>query len=114
MAAQFVISDFVPYLAFVTTLQGVRQKMEGLRDFMMVFAHKMFELESHKQRAKERASGLQSDGTTTYVPDFVDLLLQAPLEDGDILPDKNLNQNLLVRTFSPSVRLRVIQMNAHC
>ncbi|KAG0575549.1 hypothetical protein KC19_5G012000 [Ceratodon purpureus] len=79
-----VISDFVPYLSFVTRLQGYAAKFAKVRDFSEKLTEKIFDLDSHRQRYKERKDD------ASYVPDLEDVLLETPLDDGRHLPDKDL------------------------
>lgn len=83
----FIISDSVPYLGFVTKLQGWPKKFEELQYFINGFADKMFELEKHRQGATERQKGGNDEA---YVPDMVDVLLQTPLDSGQIIADESL------------------------
>jgi hypothetical protein len=53
-------------------------------------AGRMLEIEKHREDAKERR------GDESYVPDFVDLLLRTPLENGKALPHRNLILILMV------------------
>jgi hypothetical protein len=53
-----------------------------------------FEVEKHRQRAEERKKGHIDED---YVPDFVDVLLEAPLENGNPLPTSDLILVLMVR-----------------
>lgn len=86
----FVISDYVPSLNFVTKLQGLHSKLEKIRDFREKLAGPLIDIEGHKKRALER--GNDED----YVPDFVDVLLAAPLEDGNLPSDRTVTLLVLV------------------
>lgn len=90
----FIISDYVPWLSFITKLQGWHSKFEDLRDFKDKVTTKLFEVEKHRQRAEERKKGHIDED---YVPDFVDVLLEAPLENGNPLPTSDLILVLMVR-----------------
>ncbi|KAG0591956.1 hypothetical protein KC19_1G214100 [Ceratodon purpureus] len=81
----FIISDYVPYLRFVTKLQGWEKKCESLRALYAGVIERAFEIEKHRQRAKDRVDD------ENFVPDFVDVLLQTPLKNGEMLPDQNIN-----------------------
>lgn len=103
LSGAFIISDFVPYLAFLTKWQGWQKKMEDLRDCTYDIADRMLEIKKHRERAKEQTtSGEHND----HVPNFLDVLLQTPLEDGQVLPDKNLTMVLMVRTLISSQTFR--------
>ena len=45
---------------------------------------KAFDLEGHKKRSKERGDD------PNYVPDFVDVMLEAPFENGKPLPERDI------------------------
>lgn len=90
LSGAFIISDFVPYLGFVTKWQGWQVKMKALRECIYSFGSRMMDIDLHRQRALNPPE-------ENYVPDFVDVLLQTPLEDGGILQDKNLIMVLMVR-----------------
>jgi len=94
-----IISDFVPSLSFITKLQGWPKKLEALQEWTYAMAAGMSDIEKHRQRA-ELGNGALTD--ENYVPDFLDRLLQTPLDDGKILPDKNL---ILVMFFVRSLHL---------
>ena len=85
-----VISDFVPYLSFVTKLQGHVAKFAKIVDFSEKLTEKIFDFDSHRQRYKERKND------PSYVPDLEDVLLETPLDDGRHLPDKDLLKILQV------------------
>lgn len=90
----FIISDYIPYLGFITELQGWRKTFERIRDWTYDVAKGLLEIEKHKQRAKEGTDD-------SYVPDFLDLLLRTPLADGKTLPEKNLAQVILIVSVLP-------------
>jgi hypothetical protein len=71
-----VISDYVPCLRFITRLQGWEAYLLGLQRRGRQMVVKIIDVEKHKQRAVDVAK----DGS--YVPDMVDVLLKAPLDDG--------------------------------
>lgn len=79
-----VISDFVPYLSFVTRLQGHAAKFAKVRDFSVKLTEKIFDLDNHRQLYKERRND------PNYVPDLEDVILETPLDDGMFLPDKDI------------------------
>jgi hypothetical protein len=71
-----VISKYIPCLRFITRLQGWEAYLLGLRRREREMVVKIIEVEKHKQRVVDVAK----DGS--YVPDIVDVLLKAPLDDG--------------------------------
>lgn len=92
-----VISDFIPYLSPLTRLQGYNRIFKGIRDDAVRIGGKMLEVEKHRERAKQRGSNDHSQ----YVPDFVDMLSEEPLDGGKPLPDEQLTLVLLVRIKHP-------------
>ena len=91
-----IISDFIPNLTFLTKLQGYNRIFKGIRDDAVRIGGKMLEVEKHRERAKERqGSNVDQD---QYVPDFVDMLSEEPLDDGKPLPNEQLTLVVLVRT----------------
>jgi hypothetical protein len=87
-----IISDYVPQLSFVTQLQGWVPYLTDLRNRGRAVIGKIIEVEKHK----ERAAHITADKDENYVPDFVDVLLQTPVEDGKPLPDADIASLLLV------------------
>ncbi|KAG0606757.1 hypothetical protein M758_9G164800 [Ceratodon purpureus] len=79
-----VISDFVPYLSFVTRLQGHATKFAEVRDFSVKLTEKIFDLDNHRKLYKQRRND------PNYVPDLEDVILETPLDDGTVLPDKDI------------------------
>lgn len=61
----------------------------------MALAKKIFEVEKHREQAKRRL--LEHNTDKDYVLDFVDVLLVAPLEDGQPLPEHDTTTILVVR-----------------
>ena len=94
----FIISDYVPWLSFVTKLQGWHSEFEDIRQCQFSFLNVMCELEKHREQAKVRLEKNDED----YVPDFVDLLSAISQEDGKTLPDNEILLNLNVRTWPDS------------
>ena len=89
-----VISDFIPNLTFLTKLQGYNKIFKGIHDEAIRIGGKMMEVKKHREQAKERKSlGNQDE----YVPDFVDMLSEEPLDGGKPLPDDQVTLVLLVR-----------------
>jgi len=83
-AGTFIISDYVPYLSFITKLQGWQKTFEETRDLKDRVGKKICDIEGHKERAKERGNNNKD-----YVPDFVDVLLTSSFDDGQP-PSDNL------------------------
>jgi cytochrome P450 len=78
-----IISDYVPSLSFITKLQGWEPYLLEIQKRGRAIAHKVIDVESHRQRV-------------TDVPDFVDVLLKAPLDDaGKPLSDGEIMSLLL-------------------
>ncbi|KAG0623062.1 hypothetical protein M758_3G146400 [Ceratodon purpureus] len=78
-----VISDYVPWLRFFSeTMQGWRSKMEAYRDREMSLFGKILELEKHRKRAAK------GEADASYIPDFVDVMMEAPVDNGKVLEDK--------------------------
>jgi hypothetical protein len=59
---------------------------------MALFA-KMLELEKRRQRAALK------EGDESYVPDFVDVMLAAPVDDGKVFGDKYIIRQTVVRSI---------------
>lgn len=79
-----IISDYVPSLSFITKLQGWEPYLLEIQKRGRAIVHKVIDVESHRQRV-------------TDVPDFVDVLLKAPLDDaGKPLSDGEIMSLLLV------------------
>jgi hypothetical protein len=91
-AGAFFISDFIPYLLFVEKLRGTIKKLEAIRGFLRRVLGKVFEVEKHRQRA------LENGQDANYVPDFVDVLLKTPLDDGEQFTDGEIISILSVRS----------------
>lgn len=85
----FIIDDYIPYLSFITTLQGWIPRLKEIRQFSDDIGAKLADLDKHRQRAQDRKIG------EDYVPDFVDVLLTAKMEDGKPLPDMNIKMILM-------------------
>ncbi|XP_073393579.1 cytochrome P450 76C1 isoform X2 [Physcomitrium patens] len=79
-----VISDFVPYLSFITKLQGHASKFSKIRDVSDKLTADFFDLDSHRNNYKK----MKND--PSYVPDFEDVLMETPFENGTNLPDQDL------------------------
>jgi hypothetical protein len=93
-AGAFIISDYVPYLSFITKLQGWQKTFEESRDLRDRVSKKICDIEGHKERAKERGNNDKD-----YVPDFVDVLLTTPFDDGQPLSDKLVSILVTVSMF---------------
>lgn len=100
--SKFVISDYVPWLSFVPRLQGLYAAFEEFSNFRKGVTCRIFEVEKHRERAKERQH-LHKEGLTNYVPDFVDLLLASPQDNMDLLSDQDLVAFLTVTTSHISI-----------
>jgi hypothetical protein len=87
-----IISDYVPQLSFITKLQGWVPYLTDLRNSGKAVIGKIIEVEKHK----ERAAHMAADKDENYVPDFVDVLLKTPVDDGKPLPDADIASLLLV------------------
>ena len=86
-----IISDYVPSLSFIPRLQGWHSYLVELQRRGREIVHKVIEVEKHRQRVKDES----------YVPDFVDVLLKAPLDDaGKPLSDGEIMSLLLVTSIS--------------
>lgn len=84
-----IISDYVPSLTFITKWQGWEPYLLGLQRRGREIAHKVIEVDKHRQRT----AGEQDEN---FVPDFVDVLLKAPLDDdGKPLSDGEIMSLLL-------------------
>lgn len=94
----FVISDYVPWLSFFTRLQGLHSKFEDVRNRIQTLGAKMVALERHRESAKERELQQQENHEDAdYVPDFVDMLMNEPLDHGKVYADRDLISFITVR-----------------
>jgi hypothetical protein len=96
----FVISDFVAWLSFFTRLQGYHSRFEDVHNRKQTIGAKMVALEKHKESAKKRELLQQQENheeEADYVPDFVDLLMNAPLDHGKLYADRDLVSLITVR-----------------
>ena len=89
-----LISDYIPWLSVVTAMQGHRAKMEAHRRNAYTLGVKLQEVEKHRQRAAQR----QLNSDPDYIPDFVDTMLNSPLHNGNVLPDRQISMIVLVRS----------------
>ena len=94
-AGAFFISDFIPYLFFVEKLRGTITKLEEIRAFLRRIVGRIFEVEKHRQRIQAR------EQDANYVPDFVDVLLRTPLDNGELFTDGEIISVLSVRSSDP-------------
>jgi cytochrome P450 len=80
-AGDVVLSDFIPYMAFLTKLQGKPKLYRKTRDIVLEMMRKMVNFDERKK--------LHDEGGSTGKPeDFVDVLLSSTLADGETrLPD---------------------------
>jgi len=85
-----IISDYVPSLSFITKWQGWEPYLLELQRRGREIVHKVIEVDKHRQRAA-------GEKDKNHVPDFVDVLLKAPLDDnGKPLSDGEIMSLLLV------------------
>lgn len=85
-----IISDYVPWLKFFSeTVQGWRARIQAFERKEMALFVKMIDLDERRQRAAERRDD------ESYVPDFVDVMLGAPLDDGNVLEDEFIIKQVL-------------------
>ena len=106
-AGTFIISDYVPYLSFITKLQGWQKTLEETRDLRDRVSMKICDIEGHKERAKERGNNDKD-----YVPDFVDVLLAASFDDGQPLSDNLVTILVTVSMFITI--LDIAKLCLHC
>ena len=91
-----IISDYVPWLKFFSeTVQGWRARIQAFERKEMALFVKMIDLDERRERAAERRDD------ESYVPDFVDVMLGAPLDDGNVLEDEFIIKQVLVRITPP-------------
>lgn len=83
--SMFVISDYIPSLSFVPKWQGIYKKFEEVQKLKKVTLRKMFELDRHREIAKER----QQCDDKEHVADFVDVLVATHI-DGKTLSDNDI------------------------
>ncbi len=71
----FIISDYIPYLKWVTKLQGIDTSLQALRNQISNFVTKI--MDEHRTTPSTPNSNIED------VPkDFVDVLFTMPQEDG--------------------------------
>jgi hypothetical protein len=75
--AIFVISDYIPFLGFITRLQGTKEKMQNIADRIHKKLDEILDLKGREQRRKNL-----TQEETNCEKDFVDLLLETPSHDG--------------------------------
>ena len=95
----FVISDFVPWLSLFARLQGYHSRFQDVRNRVQTLGAKMVALEKHRENAKKRELQQQEnhEEEADYLPDFVDLLMNAPLDHGKLYADRDLVGLITVR-----------------
>lgn len=86
-AGTFVISDFIPSLTFIAKLQGLPKRFRESHESAKAQMESVLDVEEHRKNAIARAS---VDIKSEYSPDFVDVLLKAPLDDGQPLADSDI------------------------
>jgi hypothetical protein len=108
MLGAFVISDYVPWLSFVTRLQGYHSRFEDVHNRKQTIGAKLVALEKHREDAKKRELQQQEnpEEEADYVPDFVDLLMNAPLDHGKLYADRDIVGLI-------SVRMPILGQSAH-
>ena len=74
-------------------MQGWRSKISSFADREVALFAKMLELEKHRQRAALK------EGDESYVPDFVDVMLAAPVDDGKVFGDTYIIRQTAVRSI---------------
>ena len=104
LGSKFAISDYVPWLSFVPRLQGLHSALKEFTNFRKGVTGRMFEVEKHRERAKERQQ-LHKEDLTNYVPDFVDLLLASPQDNAEPLSDQELVSLLMVTSCHISINI---------
>lgn len=87
-----MISDFIPYMSFIPKLQGWVSEIRAIRAFSVKLMGDIMQVDKHRERAQK------TDTDSQYVPDFVDVLLKAPL-DGELLQDRDIISLINVRTL---------------
>lgn len=92
MFSQPVISDFVPWLSIVPKLQGTEAQFQDVCAFTYTVTDKLIDKQKHRDRLQERARQSEPD----YVPDFIDVLMDTKLENGQHIPDQDLNVLFMV------------------
>jgi hypothetical protein len=99
MLGAFVISDYVPWLSFFARLEGYHSRFEDVHNRKQTIGAKMVALEKHRESAKKRELQQQEnpEEEDDYVPDFVDLLMNAPLDHGKLYADRDLVNLITVR-----------------
>ena len=90
-AGDVVLSDFIPYMIYLTKLQGKPQLYRKTREIVLEMMRKMVNFDERKK--------LHDEGVSTGEPeDFVDVLLSSTLADGQTrLPDDICLMLLMVR-----------------
>jgi len=104
--ASVYISDYIPSLAFVDKLRGHITKLQEIRTFLRRVIGKIFEVEKHRQRTLER----EQQDEAHHVPDFVDVLLKTPLDDGEKFTDGEIISILSV-TFLTHLYITMFTTN---
>ncbi|KAG0575927.1 hypothetical protein KC19_5G040800 [Ceratodon purpureus] len=86
------VGDYIPSLRFITKLQGVDRAFKDLRDLWIQIGGKFMELE---ERRTSRA-----DDHKQFQPDFVDLILAEPLDNGKPMSDTTLALQIMEFLFA--------------
>ncbi|KAG0558717.1 hypothetical protein KC19_10G048200 [Ceratodon purpureus] len=113
-ALAHLISDFVPWLRFFSeTVQGWRPRLEAFVDRQTVLGVKLLELEKHRER------GVEKEADSSYVPDFVDVMLKTPITDGEVLEEEFLIKQAMeffaagTETSSTAIEWGLAELVAH-
>lgn len=95
-AGDVVLSDFIPYMAFLTKMQGKPKLYRKTREIVLEMMRNMANFDERKK--------LHTEGGSTGKPeDFVDVLLNSTLADGVTpLPDDICLLLLMVRISAES------------
>ncbi|CAK9231513.1 unnamed protein product [Sphagnum troendelagicum] len=103
----FIISDYIPYLRWVTKLQGVDSSLQALRNQISNFVTKI--MDEHRTTPSTPNSNIED------VPkDFVDVLFTMPQEDGTGHLTDDTIQTRLLQSFDwsiPNVEQEPIDMS---
>ena len=105
LRSKFTISNHVPWMSFVPRLQGLYSALKEFTIFRKGVTGRIFEVEKHRECAKERQQLHKEDLTRPYVPDFVDLLLAVPQDKGEPLSDQELVSLLMVTSCHISINI---------
>ncbi|CAM6040225.1 unnamed protein product [Sphagnum compactum] len=88
----FIIGDYIPYLRWVTKLQGIDKSLEALRDEISNFVTRI--MDEHRTIPSTPNSNIED-----VAPDFVDILFTLPREDGTGHLTDDAIQGFIMLTF---------------